>query len=146
MSKREVLQKLYGDSHERPTVLAYGVWNRNMLRRQIQAEGLKPENHSSSLASLLVQRPEGIRFWAKGDKPGDVEVAVTDLDISKLWAYPRLLVELAERITVHGDELDPAMVEVMAAFQPVPYAEYDGSFAAQWIYTDEIPAQFLDWK
>jgi hypothetical protein len=146
ISKQQILAELRGGGHTRPTVLAYGIWNRNVLRRQVQAEGLKPEDHSSSLHSLLVQRPQGVRFWAKGDKPGDVEVAVSDLDTLKLWAYPRLLVELAERIIVYGDEPDPALLEVMATFQPLPYEAYDGSFAAEWVYTDEVPPYHLIWK
>lgn len=146
MDKEEVLAILgEGRSFLRPTVLCHKL--QHHVEHLVRVEGLKAQNRFE-LESYLPHRPGGVYFWNAAEMPGDVEVEVASLDTSRLYAFPSMLAMAANHAGVYGAErIEAAVLEVAAEFEPVPYAEYDGSFAAEWIYaTDCVSPELLKWR
>jgi hypothetical protein len=75
-----------------------------------------------------------------------VIVKIEDLDTNKLYAYPSILADAAAMIKAELVDAEQAEIarELMAEIEAVPYAEYDGSFAAEWIYTEDVAADIIN--
>lgn len=112
--------------------------------------GLQIHNSNNwPLDDLLTNRPHGIFFFGdEMDRPlsHKVIVKIEDLDTNKLYAYPSILADAAAMIKAELVDAEQAEIarELMAEIEAVPYAEYDGSFAAEWIYTEDVAADIIN--
>ncbi len=136
-----------------PTVLFHHIGGGHVAADAVEAvaaEGLKSLNRWSDINEFLPLRPQGVFFWGPENAglPGfdRVTVQVADLDTSKLWAFPAEWANIANDVVICGRGLyGEAMIEAMAKAEAVPFAEYDGSFAAEYVYEGDIPAALLTW-
>lgn len=138
----------------KPRVLTHfvgGNWGPSSEDRHVPEavaeEGLMPRNRWKGINERIPNRPEGIFFWGeemadRGFKPARVQVNVSELDTDKLWAFPVDFAYAADQIEA-GQQGVEGLQDALAAAQPVPYADYDGSFAAEWIYELPVPSEKL---
>ncbi len=108
----------------------------------------------SDINEILPLRPQGNFFWGE-EMSGhcQMNVQVKDLDISKLFAFPSALAIEADELVVtfmHKDRHSQAAIEeaiemkkALQECEAIPYSQYTGQFAAEWIYIEDIPAELL---
>ncbi len=113
----------------------------------VKATGLQVRQGWSTINEMLPNRPMGVFFWGeemaeRGHLDSRIQVSVSDLDANQLYAFPSELAYAANQKCC-GAELVEAAIEVMALAMPVPYSNYRGTFAAEWIYTSEVPANIF---
>lgn len=143
---------------QKPAVLLHDIGGGRVsdgarFEADVDREGLKPVNRWEDINALLPQRPRGVFFWNADEDaatpafPRYIDVA--DLDEEKLFAFPSLAAVTADKLVVLGAKtetlgefLDADGIKLMNS-RPVPYADYDGSFAAEWIYAGNVPAYLL---
>lgn len=136
-----------------PTVLYHHIGGGYVAADAVEAVaagGLKALGRWSDINEFLPLRPQGVFFWGPENAgyPGfeRVAVQVADLDVSKLWAFPAEWATIANDMAICGRDIyGEAMIEAMAMAMAIPFAEYDGSFAAEYIYQGDIPAALLTW-
>lgn len=119
-------------------------------------EGDMRANHSqwNDINGILPLRPQGNFFWGE-EMSGhcQLQVRVADLDSSKLFAFPSALAIEADELVVtfmYKDRRSKEAIkeaemikEVLQKCEAIPYSEYKGQFAAEWIYTEDIPSELL---
>lgn len=116
----------------------------------IQSNGLQIENNPSDWAdidAILPNRPHGTFFWGENNKPATwtLRIRIEALDTSKLFAFPAALAHAAWEMT-QGAELIDGAVGALAQAHAVPFAEYNGEFPAEFIYTGDIPSDLIEWQ
>jgi len=120
---------------------------KNILKDGLQAN----RGQWVRINELLPQRPQGIFFWGRDNIERDIEFGITadlvsvdsdDLDTSKLWAFPADAA-YAANLATEGQELIPEAYDFMAQAKPVPFSEFQNQFAAEWIYTENIPGSII---
>ena len=152
--KAEIKSRIYNTDYEKPEFLVHYVGGYNTpdweALDKIKAEGLKANYGGWALEGIIPNRPCGIFFFGEEmDHPlaHKVTARVADLDTDKLFAFPAALADAAAMIAEgHIDESVAeydALTEIMSATKAVNYADYDGSFAAEWIYTGNIEPEAL---
>lgn len=114
--------------------------------------GMVPASNWSSLDEFI-NRPSGIFFWnAEQEKDvfcsgiHKVFVDISDLDTSKLFAYPVAVADIAERFTAATEDQKfhfAGLLAEMKQVKAVSFNDYDGSFFAEWIYTGDIEADII---
>lgn len=153
MTANEILSIVYNDSESgtfpKPQTLFHFVGgnygNDTDSVENVRSSGLQSAFGGwTDVSELLPNRPQGVFFWGEemanhGSLSVRVQIEVADLDTSKLFAFPSELAVAADRM-ICGYELVEGVAEAMKLAQPVAYADYDGTFAAEWIYTEDIEA------
>lgn len=154
MTAQDILKMVYeaNDGGERPTEFVHhiggGTWApAQTLVAKVMREGLKPLNRWSDINALVPHRPQGVFLWGaemrgRGHVDAEVGVSASDLDTSRLYAFPATLAHVANRAAMGIEQMDEAM-EALKVARAVPYSEYHGQFVAEWIYAGDIPAQVL---
>ncbi|MFZ1769140.1 MAG: hypothetical protein WAU00_08085 [Caldilinea sp.] len=155
MNANELLEAIYSESAKgtfpKPKTLTHFVGgNTGSSLAEVEAVrsgGLQVRQGWTSINEMLPNRPLGVFFWGEemaehGHLDSRIQVSVTDLDTDKLFAFPSELAQAADAKCC-GRELIAEAIEVMALAQPVPYSEYLGTFAAEWIYTEEVPSTII---
>ena len=113
----------------------------------VRQGGLQVRQGWITINEMLPNRPLGVFFWGeemaeRGHLDSRIQVNVSDLDTNKLFAFPSELAGAANAKCC-GSELVEEALKAMAMAQPVPFSEYRGTFAAEWIYTDEVSANII---
>jgi len=114
---------------------------------QVLENGLQANRGKwTDIDELLPSRPKGIFFWGEDNikvRTSDlVSLDTSDLDTDKLYAFPAEAAQVAD-MAICGYELVPAAYDFMAEARAVPFSEFKGQFAAEWIYTSDIPGSVL---
>lgn len=151
--KEQLKAKIYSTNFEKPKTLVHYVGGLESpdfdAYDQVIETGLQVRKSNNwPLDDLLINRPHGIFFFGEEmDKPlsHKITVDVSDIDTDKLYAYPSILADAAVLIKAGraDEELAKIVKEIMAETEATPYDEYDGSFAAEWIYTEDISAEII---
>lgn len=155
MNTNEILEAIYNESPKgtfpTPQTLTHFVGgNIGSSAADVEAvreTGLQVRPGWITINEMLPNRPLGVFFWGeemaeRGHMDSRIQVAVADIDTDHLFAFPTELAHAANQKCC-GAELVQEAIEVMALAKPVPYIEYRGTFAAEWIYTDEVPASII---
>lgn len=145
--KEEMLAKIYknGDGYSRPSTLFHTINGEN----KISELGLLVSFSSwSDIDEILPLRPKGNFFWGEEmSRNATLSVSVSDLDTARLWAFPAIAASTADEVASGFFNDDPEskalLIEVFSQVHPVSWADYDGSFAAEWIYTADVPANLI---
>jgi len=134
---------------EKPEVLSHYVGGGNLdmaAYENVIKNGLQADHSDwSDVSDFVPNRPKGNFFWGEENVIGTtglVQVNVSDLDTSKLWAFPALAAKVADMCATGRDVIDGAE-EALKRINPVSFEDFDGSFAAEWIYTENIDAVLL---
>jgi hypothetical protein len=115
----------------------------NVLTNGLQA------NHGgwADINELLPNRPKGIFFWDDDNKgialSDRIVVDTADLDTDHLYAFSAEAAQVAD-LALSGYELLPGAYEFMAQAQAIPFSQFNGQFAAEWIYTDDVSAKIIE--
>lgn len=156
----EILEKIYnGETNKEAAAPEYiyhyigGTYFDDDKIDIIKEHGFESKNNPNRWAELnefIPNRPIGVFFW--GPEMEDIKadiwhlrVPVSKLDTDKLFAFPSALAMAADAAAM-GKELVNGAVEAMKLAHAVPYAEYGGEFAAEWIYTGDISPEDIEWK
>lgn len=155
MNTNEILEAIYNESPEgtfpKPQTLTHFVGGNTGSSfadvELVKVTGLQVRQGWITINEMLPNRPLGIFFWGeemaeRGHLDSRIQVAVANIDTSKLFAFPSELAQAANAKCC-GAELIGEAIEAMALAQPVAYSEYRGTFAAEWIYADEVPASII---
>lgn len=145
--KEEMLTKIYknGNGYSQPSTLFHVINGES----NVSEVGLLAGFASwSAIDKILPLRPKGSFFWGEEmSRNATLSVNVADLDTTRLWAFPAIAASTADQVAAGFYNDDPEskalLVEVFAQVHPVSWADYDGSFAAEWIYTADIPANLI---
>ena len=105
-------------------------------------------NNWERINDQIPNRPRGIFFWGEDDPrmlSNRLEIAIADLDTDKLYAFPAALADAVAQVNagIYKGEIAEAILAVAAEFEAVPYAEFAGEFAAEWIYTEDVAVDFI---
>lgn len=105
-------------------------------------------NNWERINSQIPNRPRGIFFWGEDDPrmlSNRIEVAISDLDTNKLFAFPASLADAVAQANagIYQGKIAKAILALAAEFEAVPYAEFNGEFAPEWIYTDDISTDLI---
>ncbi len=155
MNTNEILEAIYNESPEgtfpKPQTLTHFVGGNTGSSfadvELVKVTGLQVRQGWITINEMLPNRPLGIFFWGeemakRGHIDSRIQVAVADIDTDKLFAFPTELAYAANQKCCGAELVDKA-IEVMALAKAVPYSEYRGTFAAEWIYTAEVPASII---
>jgi hypothetical protein len=152
---KAILDRIYHTgNYEKPRVLTHYVGGEKVppesTVQNVRRGGLQSSHGGwRDVSRFVPNRPEGIFFWGEemSERPGfnRVQVNVSDLDIDYLYAFPAELSGAANHAAT-GKRMIPGAIEAMEAAEAIPFSEYDGQFAAEFIYTKDIPADVLKWR
>lgn len=128
-----------------PSFLVHAIDYRTGVEDEtIQREGLIPQNNWD-LSDIIPLRPSGVFLWGEEMEARSIwhiKIRIEDIDTSKLFAFPSVLACAAAEAYAY----DPEDIEELKDAPAIPYAEYRGTFAAEWIYTGAIAPEKLIWK
>jgi hypothetical protein len=152
--KERMREMIYDANYDKPKYLVHYVGGLNKpdydAYEEVIENGMQVDRGRWKIDRL--NRPSGIFFFGEEmDHPlsHKVTVRVSDLDTGKLFAFPAMLADAVIRLVVDGtfanqpEEWKEALMELAEEIEAVPYDEYDGSFGAEWIYTDDIGAELI---
>jgi hypothetical protein len=152
--KEQMREMIYSADFEKPQYLVHYVgglyYPNHDAYDQVVESGLQADRGSYD---LNLNRPSGIFFFGEEmDEPlsHKVTVQVANLDTDKLYAFPSMLADAVARLEEgestfvnQPEEWKQALMELAEEIEAVAYADYDGSFAAEWIYTEDIDAELI---
>ena len=138
------------DTKNKPTFLVHNINNGFFdpyQVRDVRTNGLQADYGDwEGISELIPNRPKGNFFWGEDkvqtENENQVRVEVSDLDTSKLWAFPSVAADAADQLA-SGHALIGGTAEALLEIEPVNYDDYAGQFHAEWIYTDDIAANLL---
>lgn len=149
--KEHIQEKIYKGSPGRFQKPQY-LYHENM----IQGDMLAHYSQWDDINEFIPLRPQGNFFWGEEmatPKRCQMKVSLANLDLNALYAFPSALAQEADELVIAFRYIEKKSLEVkeeleairdaLASCQPVSYHEYKGQFAAEWIYTQDIPAEFL---
>lgn len=107
----------------------------------------------TDINQILTARPKGAFFFSADQEKCfsmgayEVLVNVSDLDTSKLFAFPAVFSETAERIVIEGKSIiDADVLHSLSNAPAINYEDYKGTFVAEWIYCGDIPGHLITAK
>ncbi|MCK8826950.1 hypothetical protein MWH25_04200 [Natroniella acetigena] len=113
---------------------------------KIKQEGLKvarPRN-TTKFIDQKVQRPVGIYFWSQPIlEEVYITVDINRLNPTKLYAFPHLIADTILEIKKKYIVNHQFWAKLKEIAYTIPFAEYQGQFRAEFIYTADIPAKLL---
>jgi hypothetical protein len=120
----------------------------------IEGDMIAKYSQWEDINEILPLRPKGNFFWGPEMSQGcRISVKVSELDPAKLFVFPSVLAQKADELVVvfqyrdrrSQEELEEmeALKRVLQKCQAVPFSEYHGQFAPEYIYTEDIPAEKL---
>jgi hypothetical protein len=113
---------------------------------KVNQQGLeisKPRQ-TTSFIDKKVNRPRGIYFWgSKIKEEANIQVAVSQLDKSKLYAFPHSIADEILNLTENHQVPDSFWQELKRITKAVPFNKYSGEFKAEFIYTHDIPPEII---
>lgn len=150
--EEHIQEKIYNGSPGRFQKPQY-LYHENM----VQGDMLANYSQWDDINEFIPLRPQGNFFWGEEmaePKHCQIKVFVNNLDTDFLYAFPSALAQEADELVVMfrnierkspeaREELE-AMRDALACCQPVPYDKYEGQFAAEWIYSQDIPFEFIE--
>ena len=154
MTKQEIISLIMNSSSDedtsKPSFLVHdigGVYPDQKMVKDVKANGLQADfSDWSDVSRFIPKRPKGNFFWgedkAQPDNGNQVRVEVSDLDTSKLWAFPSMAAFAADEMS-KGIEGVEGLLEALLEIGPISYEDYDGQFHAEWIYTGSVDARLL---
>jgi hypothetical protein len=154
MNSAKILEKIYNANASMPIPdylyheILVDSSRLEAIEELIKSDGFKLSNNPNrwtDINEVIPNRPKGLFFWGPEQPRGRIRVRVADLDTSKLWAFPAELANAANQAVVGYEMIDGAL-DAMQEAKAVPFAKYDGSFAAEWIYTGDIAPEIIEWR
>lgn len=148
MTLSEQIKNLYEGENGKfdvPTTLYHSIQKGS--KSDVKVSGLQAGFAEwNDINEILVSRPKGIFFWGgeMAEFGYDISVKVSDLDESKIFAFPSSIAKAADQVVVCGT--DDETKATLGACEGIPLKNYTGQFAAEFIYCDDIPAAKLEWS
>lgn len=157
---RDQLRNLYEGTPGKfqiPATLFHSIQKGNP--EAVKTTGLQANfSEWADINAILVNRPKGLFFW--GEEMAiygyDVSVDVAALDRSKLFAFPsavaiaanEIAMLLANRERRTAEEITKLKTQsaILAECQAIQIDEFQGQFAAEYIYCGDISADLLQWR
>ncbi|GAB6138364.1 hypothetical protein [Halanaerobaculum tunisiense] len=114
--------------------------------KEVKKVGLKVA-HPRSTTNIIdqkTQRPTGIYFWGQPIKDQvHIAVDISELKLTKLYAFPHQIADTILEIQENYLVTDQFWQQLKEIARPIPFADYQGQFRAEFIYTSDIPPSLL---